>query len=353
MTDKDKPNVGAAPDAPGAPDSHLRDARLAQALQHMPDAHMQAGAQARLAVLQHAQEALASTPRPADSAAPPARRWWHWLLGTSGRQRTSHTAWGGALVSVLVASFITLMWYDQPVPDASPDMPVSMGKAESAGPATTTSTAASTAPAADMEQAKRQEPVMAAPHKQDALKESRKAVASNNAETPPLLQSDPPAEVQAAAPPPPAPAPMVAAPAQRARADMPLARMSHAPAPASPPSSPTATSKARSEVVEIQSGNRARSVPERQADALLAYLRELRDARDLRAQGSQAAGQVAEQMTQPVADTIAPTITVRTAQGERWEIGPTQVRLQGGDIFAITPAQYETLRKLIDRATAP
>ena len=94
-------------------------------------------------------------------------------------------------------------------------------------------------------------------------------------------------------------------------------------------------------------------MPERQADALLAYLRELRDARDLRAQGSQAAGQVAEQMTQPVADTIAPTITVRTAHGERWEIGPTQVRLQGGDIFAITPAQYETLRKLIDRATAP
>ena len=87
----------------------LRDARLAQALRHMPDAHMQPNAQARLAVLKHAQQALTGG---ANTAPPAARRWW---------QSTSPSAWGGALASVLVASFITLMWYGQPVPDANPE----------------------------------------------------------------------------------------------------------------------------------------------------------------------------------------------------------------------------------------
>jgi len=129
MTDQDNSAMDAAPDA------NLRDARLAQALQHMPDAHMQPSAEARKAVLQHAQAAVDGQ---STSAPPAAHRWWQRLLGAPGGKRTSNaawsSAWGGALASVLVASFITLMWYDQPVPDANPDGPATPAQEVAAAP---------------------------------------------------------------------------------------------------------------------------------------------------------------------------------------------------------------------------
>ena len=117
-------------DSKRTPDT-LRDARLAQALKHMPDAHMQPDPQARSAVLQAALKSLDTAP--ALPLHPPgdARGWrkaLHWLLGQPG-QRLPLT---GALASLLIASFVTVMWLGQDVPDANPEsVPVSVARARS------------------------------------------------------------------------------------------------------------------------------------------------------------------------------------------------------------------------------
>ena len=112
----------------GKPDT-LRDARLAHALKHMPDAHMQPDPQARSAVLQAALKALEdgpATPKQANSAvdtqpqadrAPGWRKAWHWLLGQPGQRMPL----SGALASLLIASFGTVMWLGQDLPDANPE----------------------------------------------------------------------------------------------------------------------------------------------------------------------------------------------------------------------------------------
>ena len=96
----------------------MRDARLAKALQHMPDAHMQASAQARAAVLRAAQEAIDKKP-----ITPPAAQshWWNnmwaYIAGSSGNRMP----WNAALATVLVAGFVTVLWQGKEVPDAKPD----------------------------------------------------------------------------------------------------------------------------------------------------------------------------------------------------------------------------------------
>lgn len=96
----------------------LRDARLAHALRHMPDAHMQPSAQSRSAVLQEAMRAVGGT-SPAQPVQPPVaqRRWWHAWLGQPGQR----VPWGAAVASLAVFGFITVMWYGQDVPDATPE----------------------------------------------------------------------------------------------------------------------------------------------------------------------------------------------------------------------------------------
>ena len=89
---------------------NLRDARLAQALQHMPDAHMQPSAQTRHAVLQ---EAL----RAAGVKGHKKSRWWHAWLGQPGQR----VPWSAAVASLAVVGFITVLWYGQDVPDAAPE----------------------------------------------------------------------------------------------------------------------------------------------------------------------------------------------------------------------------------------
>lgn len=89
---------------------NLRDARLAQALQHMPDAHMQPSAQTRHAVLQ---EAL----RAAGVKGHKKSRWWHAWLGQPGQR----VPWSAAVASLAVVCFITVLWYGQDVPDAAPE----------------------------------------------------------------------------------------------------------------------------------------------------------------------------------------------------------------------------------------
>ena len=97
----------------------LRDARLSQALQHMPDAHMQASSHARLVVRHAAQEALGKAKTSATSANADAvgKRWWHAILGTAQNRRP----WNAAFASVMIASFVTLLWQGKEIPDAKPD----------------------------------------------------------------------------------------------------------------------------------------------------------------------------------------------------------------------------------------
>lgn len=99
------------PSHPQSPSSaeNLRDARLAHALQHMPDAHMQPTAQTRHAVLQEALR-VANTPSPTEK-----RRWWHAWLGQPGQR----VPWSAALASLAIVGFITVLWYGQDVPDAA------------------------------------------------------------------------------------------------------------------------------------------------------------------------------------------------------------------------------------------
>jgi hypothetical protein len=108
------------------PADTLRDARLAKALQHMPDAHMQPSAQTRSAVLQEAMRAVGGATH-AQPVQPPTsqRRWWHAWLGQPGQR----VPWGAAVASVAIFGFITVMWYGQEVPDAAPERsPVAVHK---------------------------------------------------------------------------------------------------------------------------------------------------------------------------------------------------------------------------------
>ena len=105
-------------DKNSSPDN-LRDARLTKALQHMPDAHMQASSQARLAVLRAAHKAVgkAKTYAPSTASDASGSRWWHKILG----RPQNRMPWNAAFATVLVASFVTVLWQGKEVPDAKPD----------------------------------------------------------------------------------------------------------------------------------------------------------------------------------------------------------------------------------------
>lgn len=105
--------MSAQPPRPTQEDhEHLRDARLVQALKHMPDAHLQPNPLAQRALIQAAQEALK---KPSQTPGW-VRTTWHWLVG-----RPSHRLpLAGATASVLIASFVTLMWYEKEVPESNP-----------------------------------------------------------------------------------------------------------------------------------------------------------------------------------------------------------------------------------------
>ena len=86
--------------------------------------------------------------------------------------------------------------------------------------------------------------------------------------------------------------------------------------------------RARSETIDIQSsgtsGGTVRRVPAGQADALLAYLR------NLRTPAAKATGQAIEQTATLAADAVVTPINIHTARRALWEIWPTQVRLKTG-----------------------
>ena len=112
MTDIQQPT----PDASAGPG---RDARLAQALQHMPDAHMQPGSATRLAVLRAAQEAIAPTAPPQKSGHESG--WTRWFKSSAASEHK--IPWATAITSVLIVGFVGVLWHDRELPGAIPDGP--------------------------------------------------------------------------------------------------------------------------------------------------------------------------------------------------------------------------------------
>ena len=132
-----------------SPQNSLRDARLAKALQHMPDSHMRVSSQARLVVLRAAQEAVGKNAEPVRTSAnqqAQTKRWWHALLGAP----QNRMPWNAAFATVLIASFVTLLWQGKEVPDAKPDSDkISEASADrpTAAPVAITTAAATAEPA--------------------------------------------------------------------------------------------------------------------------------------------------------------------------------------------------------------
>ena len=110
--------------APSVPLPPLRDARLARALEHAPDTlePTQPAAGTRDAILRAAHKAMGA---PQAQPAPPVRGWRAMVVGVWDRlMGTGRMPWNAALATVLLASFITLLWRDEPVPSAQTDPPI-------------------------------------------------------------------------------------------------------------------------------------------------------------------------------------------------------------------------------------
>ena len=173
--------------------SDLRDARLQRALELAPDADLRPHPRVRRDILAKAHEAVAPAP-----AAP----WWQRLWQDAGSRSGP---WNAAFATIVLAGFITVLWYDREVPDARPEAVTASAPVQSPAAAPPASVAPAVPPTP-------QTPPVAA-----------KALAPATAQQPrksATAQPKPPAEVaqDAATAPAPAPDRMRDAPAAR-RAD--------------------------------------------------------------------------------------------------------------------------------------
>ncbi|MNQ06670.1 hypothetical protein D3C85_194290 [compost metagenome] len=109
----------------GMDDDDLHDARLRRALDHAPDRDAVPAAHTREAILKMAHN-LAAASAPAAGPAVQAAPWWRRLFG--GGSPRSRMPWNAAFATVLVATFVTVLWHREPVPDARLD-----GEAQVAG----------------------------------------------------------------------------------------------------------------------------------------------------------------------------------------------------------------------------
>lgn len=135
--------------------SDLRDARLRRALESAPDAHMRPDAKTRAAIRAAALGAVA----PAAAPAP----WWRTVWDSTGRRGP----WNAAFATVLLASLVTVLWYDREVPDARTDK-VSVAPVPAAPPAA--------APAPSPEPPRAEKPVV--PRRETPIQAPRRKDAS-------------------------------------------------------------------------------------------------------------------------------------------------------------------------------
>jgi hypothetical protein len=89
----------------------LRDARLAKALQHAPDADALPSPALRKTIKTIATSAIGVSAR---GQLDTKNSWWHSWWASTGSARGP---WGGALATLVLGSIITAMWYGQEVPD--------------------------------------------------------------------------------------------------------------------------------------------------------------------------------------------------------------------------------------------
>lgn len=97
------------------------DARLHRMLDHAPDADAAPHPATREAILKAARNVAASSSPATAPAAAVRAPWWRRLWTSSGDG--SRMPWNAAFATVLVAMFVTVMWRDEPVPDARLDAP--------------------------------------------------------------------------------------------------------------------------------------------------------------------------------------------------------------------------------------
>ena len=202
--------------------AHLRDARLARALEHAPDvlADTRPEALRRESILRAAHDAVAQAP-----ATPPAP-WWlrcaEWFRAGAGPGRMP---WNAALATVLLAGFITLLWREEPVPSAQTDLPIPSATAPAAP-------AEPAVPAVQENVQKEEKKAPAEPSSNPAAdRAADRAAAARQRES---LASRPAAPRDNAAPAPAAPsapaAPAAAPPVNEEQARAPVAAMAPAPA---------------------------------------------------------------------------------------------------------------------------
>ncbi|HSW08740.1 hypothetical protein [Aquabacterium sp.] len=162
----------------------LRDARLHKALESAPDGDMRPAERVRREILAKAHQAVAPA-----SAVP----WWKALWESAGRR---NSPWNAAFATLVIAGFVTVLWFDRevpgplpettqagaPVPSAAtpappvpPAAPAPTSAAETASPATTApaqikpakpatdaATRAAQSRPAEMAQARKSEPALSA-----------------------------------------------------------------------------------------------------------------------------------------------------------------------------------------------
>jgi hypothetical protein len=190
--------IGFNGNGDNAGDGDLRDPVLRRALDHAPDSEATPDPRTRDAIRKMAHNLAATPVSAAGSAANSARAapWWRRLLSGGGEPR-SRMPWNAAFATVLVATFVTVLWHREPIPDAQLDGEARVGgaaapaqapapvqpPAEAAPQASPPAVAAVPEPASAPEAADQQAPA-AASSRAEAPRDSRskESVAANTAD---------------------------------------------------------------------------------------------------------------------------------------------------------------------------
>jgi len=141
-------NTGSGNGTPGfddgGEDATLRDPALRRALDHAPDSDALPDPRTRDAIRKMAHN-LAPVPAAAaeDKGAAP---WWRRLFGGGGGSH-ARMPWNAAFATVLLATFVTVLWHREPVPDARLDGEAGVASAPATAPEAAPSAAAVPAPA--------------------------------------------------------------------------------------------------------------------------------------------------------------------------------------------------------------
>jgi len=144
-------NTGSGNGTPGfddgGEDAALRDPALRRALDHAPDSDALPDPRTRDAIRKMAHNLApvpAAAPAAEDKSAVP---WWRRLFG-GGEGSRARMPWNAAFATVLLATFVTVLWHREPVPDARLDGEAGVASAPATAQEAAPSAAGVPAPAA-------------------------------------------------------------------------------------------------------------------------------------------------------------------------------------------------------------